>query len=264
MDLKIAGRRALVTGSTAGIGYAIAEGLAREGAQVVVNGRQADSVDRAIARIKEAVKGAKVVGVVADAATAEGAKTIVGQAPDVDILVNNLGIYKRQGFFETPDEDWMHFYEVNVLSGIRFARAYGQGMRERGWGRIVFISSESGLLIPVDMTNYGVTKTAQIAVMRGLAREFGGCGVTVNCVLPGPTRTEGISTMLADEAKKTGRSVTELEKDFFTNARPTSLIQRLSEPEEIANMVVYACSDGASSTTGASLRVEGGIVTGLG
>jgi NAD(P)-dependent dehydrogenase (short-subunit alcohol dehydrogenase family) len=264
VDLKIAGRRALVIGSTSGIGYAIAEGLAREGAQVLLNGRQADSLERAIARIKKAVKGAKVVGVVADAATAEGSKTIVGQAPDVDILVNNLGIYKRQGFFETPDEDWMHFYEVNVLSGIRFARAYGQGMRERGWGRIIFISSESGLLIPVDMTNYGVTKTAQIAVMRGLAREFGGCGVTVNCVLPGPTRTEGISTMLADESKKTGLSLAELEKDFFTNARPTSLIQRLSEPEEIANMVVYACSDGASSTTGASLRVEGGIVTGLG
>ena len=180
----------------------------------------------------------------------EGAKTIVGQAPEVDILVNNLGIYKRQGFFETPDEDWMHFYEVNVLSGIRSARAYGQGMRERKWGRIIFISSESGLLIPVDMTNYGVTKTAQIAVMRGLAREFGGCGVTVNCVLPGPTRTEGISTMLANESKKTGRSVAELEKDFFTTARPTSLIQRLSEPEEIANMVVYACGDGAGSTTG--------------
>jgi len=264
MDLKIAGRRALVTGSTAGIGYAIAEGLAREGAEVILNGRQADTVEKALARVRKAVKGAQVTGIVADAASAAGAKTIVGQAPDIDILVNNLGIYKRQGFFETPDEDWTHFFEVNVLSGIRFARAYGQGMRQRGWGRIIFISSESGLLIPVDMTNYGVTKTAQIAVMRGLAREFGGCGVTVNCVLPGPTRTEGISAMLADESKRSGRPVAELEADFFKTARPTSLIQRLSEPDEIANMVLYAVSDGASSTTGASLRVEGGIVTGLG
>jgi NAD(P)-dependent dehydrogenase (short-subunit alcohol dehydrogenase family) len=264
VDLNIVGRCAFVTGSTTGIGYAIAEGLAREGAEVILNGRDDDHMKSAIARLKKAVTGAKVRGMVADAATAAGAKAIIKEVPEVDILVNNLGIYKRQGFFETPDEDWLHFFEVNVLSGIRFARAYGQGMRERKWGRIIFISSESGLLIPVEMINYGISKTAQIAVMRGLAREFGGCGVTVNCVLPGPTRTEGISSMLANESKKSGRSVAQLEKDFFTVARPTSLIQRLSEPAEIANMVVYACGDGSSSTTGAALRVEGGIVTGLG
>ncbi len=264
MDLKIAGRRALVTGSSSGIGYAIAEALAGEGAEVILNGRSRKTVDAAVSRLKKAVEGAVCKGVVADAATAKGAQRIVAAVPEVDILVNNLGKYERKNFFATTDADWMDFYEFNVLSGIRFARAYGEGMRKRKWGRIVFISSESGLLTPVEMINYGITKTAQAALARGLAREFGGCGVTVNAVLPGPTRTEGISTMLANEAKRTGKSVRKLEQEFFTVARPTSVIQRLSEPQEIAAMVAYACSDRASSTTGATLRVEGGIVTGLG
>jgi NAD(P)-dependent dehydrogenase (short-subunit alcohol dehydrogenase family) len=216
MDLRIAGRRALVTGSSSGIGHAIAEALAREGAHVILNGRSKKNLDAAVRRLQKAVC------------------------------------------------DWMDFYEFNVLSGIRFVRAYGQGMRERKWGRIVFISSESGLVTPVEMINYGITKTAQAALARGLAREFGGCGVTVNAVLPGPTRTEGISTMLANESKRTGKSARELEQEFFSEARPTSIIQRFSEPQEVAAMVVYACSDLASSTTGATLRVEGGIVTGLG
>lgn len=264
MDLRIAGRRALVTGSSSGIGYAIAEALAREGAHVILNGRSRKNMDAAVGKLKQAVKGAVCTAVVADASTAKGAQRIVAAVPEVDILVNNLGKYERKGFFETTDSDWMDFYEFNVLSGIRLVRAYGEAMRKRKWGRIVFISSESGLLTPVEMINYGITKTAQAALARGLAREFGGCGVTVNAVLPGPTRTEGISTMLANESKRTGKSARKLEQEFFTVARPTSLIQRLSEPREIAAMVAYACSDLASSTTGATLRVEGGIVTGLG
>ena len=264
MDLGIAGRRALVTGSSSGIGYAIAEALAREGAHVILNGRSKKNLDAARGRLKKAVPGAVFTGVVADASTAKGAQRIVAAVPDVDILVNNLGKYERKGFFETTDSDWMGFYEFNVLSGIRLVRAYGPAMRKRSWGRILFISSESGLLTPVEMINYGITKTAQAALARGLAREFGGCGVTVNAVLPGPTRTEGISQMLAGESKRTGKSVRKLEQEFFSVARPTSIIQRLSEPKEVAAMVAYACSDLASSTTGATLRVEGGIVTGIG
>ena len=264
MDLRIAGRQALVTGSSSGIGYAIAEALAREGAQVILNGRSKKNLDAALGKLKKAVNGAACTAVVADASTTEGAQRIAAAVPEVDILVNNLGKYERKGFFETTDVDWMDFYEFNVLSGIRLVRAYGQGMRQRNWGRILFISSESGLLTPVEMINYGITKTAQAALARGLAREFGGCGVTVNAVLPGPTRTEGISTMLADESKRTGKSVRKLEQEFFSVARSTSIIQRLAEPQEIAAMVAYACSDLASATTGATLRVEGGIVTGLG
>lgn len=264
MDLNIRRRKSLVTGSSSGIGYAIAEALAREGAHVVLNGRSKKNLDTALSRLKEAVKGAVCTAVVADASTAKGAQRIFAAVPDVEILVNNLGKYERKGFFETTDDDWMDFYDFNVLSGIRLVRAYGQGMRKRKWGRIVFISSESGLLTPVEMINYGITKTAQAALARGLAREFGGCGVTVNAVLPGPTRTEGISTMLAKESKRSGKSVRKLEQEFFSVARPTSIIQRLSEPQEIAAMVAYACSDLASSTTGATLRVEGGIVTGIG
>jgi NAD(P)-dependent dehydrogenase (short-subunit alcohol dehydrogenase family) len=264
MDLRVAGRRALVTASSSGIGYAIAEGLAREGARVILNSRSKMNLDAAVRRLQTAVHGAVCDAVEADASTADGAARIVAAAPEVDILVNNLGKYERKNFFETTDRDWIDFYTFNVLSGIRLVRVYGQGMRERKWGRIVFISSESGLLTPVEMINYGITKTAQAALARGLAREFGGCGVTVNAVLPGPTRTEGISTMLVNESKRTDKSVRELEKDFFTNARPTSIIQRFAEPQEVAAMVVYACGDVASATTGATLRVEGGIVTGLG
>jgi NAD(P)-dependent dehydrogenase (short-subunit alcohol dehydrogenase family) len=264
VDLKITGRRALVTGSSSGIGYAIAEALTREGAHVILNGRSKKNMDAAVSKLKNAVDGAVCKAVVADASTAKGAHRIVAAVPEVDILVNNLGKYERKSFFDTTDSDWMDFYEFNVLSGIRFVRAYGQGMRDRKWGRILFISSESGLLTPVEMINYGITKTAQAALARGLAREFGGCGVTVNAVLPGPTRTEGISAMLANESKRTGKSVRKLEHEFFTVARPTSIIRRLSAPHEVAAMAAYACSDLASSTTGATLRVEGGIVTGIG
>jgi NAD(P)-dependent dehydrogenase (short-subunit alcohol dehydrogenase family) len=216
VDLRIGGRRALVTGSSSGIGYAMAEALARKGAQVVLNGRSKKNMDAAVSRLKKAIGGAVCKAVVADASTANGAQRIVAAIPEVDILVNNLGKYERKGFFDTTDRDWMDFYELNVLSGIRLVRAYGQGMRDRKWGRILFLSSESGLLTPVGMINYGFTKTAQAAMSRGLAREFGGCGVTVNEVLLGPTRTEGISTMLANESKRTGMAVRKLEQEFFT------------------------------------------------
>jgi len=220
MDLRIAGRRVIVTGSSSGIGYAMAEALACEGAHVILNGRSEKNLDAAVHRLQKAVDGAACEAVVADASTAEGSQRIVAAIPEVDILVNNLGKYERKGFFDTTDSDWMDSYEFNVLSGISFVRAYGQGMRERKWGRIVFISSESGLLTSVEMINYGITKTAQAALARGLAREFGGCGVTVNAVLPGPTRTEGISTMLANESKRTGKSVRELEQEFFYCGSP--------------------------------------------
>lgn len=259
-----AGRLALVTGSTAGIGLAAAKALARAGAGVVVNGRTQVSIDKAVSAVRDLAPSVQVTGIAADATTAAGAEEITRFAPEIDILVNNVGIYERKSYFRISDDDWRHFFEINVLSGIRLARAYGEGMRRRGWGRIVFISSESGLLTPVDMIHYGVSKTAQIAVARGLAQELAASGVTVNSVLPGPTSTEGMVAMISAEAKRTGQSHKELEQAFFTNARPTSLNRRFSSTDEIASMIAYICSEMAGSTTGASLRCDGGIVTGLG
>jgi NAD(P)-dependent dehydrogenase (short-subunit alcohol dehydrogenase family) len=264
MGMINAGRLALVTGSTAGIGFATAKALALAGADVIVNGRSQAAVDKAVAAIRESAPGVQVTGIAADVATAEGAAELVARAPAVDILVNNVGTYERKSYFDISDADWRHFFEVNVLSGIRLARAYGEEMRRRGWGRIVFISSESGLLTPVDMIHYGVSKTAQIAVARGLASELAGSGVTVNSVLPGPTATEGMSAMIAEQARLTGRLEQELEQDFFTQARPTSLNRRFSSTEEVASMIAYACSELAGFTTGASLRCDGGIVPSLG
>jgi NAD(P)-dependent dehydrogenase (short-subunit alcohol dehydrogenase family) len=260
MDLELRGRRALVTGSTAGIGFAIAKGLAAEGASVVVNGRSAASTDRAVARIRAAVPTAEVSGVAADAATTAGADTLLKAAPVIDILVNNLGIFEPKGFFEIGDADWQRFFDVNVLSGVRLSRLYAPGMRERGWGRILFVSSESALNIPKEMIHYGMTKTAQLAVSRGLAIELQGSGVTVNAVLPGPTRTEGVEGFLEGLAKQGGKTVAEVEAEFFRTARPTSLIQRFADPEEVANLAVYLASPRASATTGAAMRVDGGVV----
>lgn len=260
MNLDLRNRRALVTGSTAGIGFAIAKGLADQGAAVVVNGRSADGVERAARRIREAVPGAQLEAIAVDAATPEGAAALIGRVPDVDILVNNLGIFEPKPFFDIPDEDWRRFFDVNVLSGIRFSRAYAPGMAQRGWGRILFISSESALNIPKEMIHYGMTKTAQLSVARGLAVELAGTGVTVNSVLPGPTRTEGVETFLGDIAKGSGRTLEQVETDFFRNERPTSLIRRFADPEEIANLAVYLCSPAASATTGAALRADGGLV----
>ena len=259
-----AGRLALVTGSTAGIGLAVAKALAVAGSNVVVNGRTQAGIDHAMAAIRALAPSVAITGIAADVTTAAGADAICALAADIDILVNNVGIYERKAYFDISDEDWRRFFDVNVLSGIRLARLYGEGMRSRGWGRIVFVSSESGLLTPVDMVHYGVSKTAQIAVARGLAQELAGSGVTVNSILPGPTSTEGLVAMIAEEARRTGRSEKEMEQAFFTNARPTSLNRRFSSTEEIASMIAYVCGELAGSTTGASLRCDGGIVTGLG
>lgn len=260
MNIDLTGKTALVTGSTMGIGLAIATGLARTGATVVVNGRKQEAVDRALAAIREAVPGANVEGVAADLGTAEGATAMVAALPSVDVLVNNVGIFKPQDFFEVPDEEWTRFFEVNVMSGVRLSRAYAPAMKERGWGRIVFISSESAINIPVEMVHYGFTKTAQLAVARGLAKTLKGTGVTVNSVLPGPTLSEGVAEMLREETAKTGKSLEEAGADFVKAHRPSSIIQRAATVEEVANMVIYVCSKEASATTGAALRVDGGTV----
>ena len=260
MNIDLSGKTALVTGSTAGIGHAIAKGLASAGATVVVNGRTQGKVDAAVAGISKAVPGAKVRGVAADVSTAAGCETLAEVLPDVDILINNAGIFEPKGFFEIPDEDWSRFFEVNVMSGVRLSRAYMPGMLKRNWGRIVFISSESALNIPKEMIHYGMTKTAQVSVSRGLAEMTRGTAVTVNSVLPGPTMSEGVETFVRDLAKQNGQSVDEAASNFVKQHRPTSLMQRFASVEEIANMVVYISSKEASVTNGAALRAEGGII----
>ncbi len=260
MKIDLSGKTALVTGSTAGIGNAIAKGLAATGAEVVVNGRGQAKVDAAVATIAQAVPGAKVRGIAADVSSAEGCKALLAALPEVDILVNNAGIFEPKGFFDIPDEDWSRFFEVNVMSGVRLSRGYMQGMLKRNWGRIVFISSESGLNIPTEMIHYGMTKTAQLAIARGLAELTKGTAVTVNSVLPGPTMSEGVETFVKDLARQNGQSVEEAAANFVKQHRPTSLLQRFASTEEIANLVVYACSKQASATNGAALRAEGGIV----
>ena len=260
MKIDLSGKTALVTGSTAGIGNAIAKGLAATGAEVVINGRGQAKVDSAIAAIAKAVPGSKVRGIAADVSTAAGCKALLAALPQVDILVNNAGIFEPKDFFDIPDEDWSRFFEVNVMSGVRLSRGYMQSMLKRNWGRIVFISSESGLNIPTEMMHYGMTKTAQLAIARGLAQLTRGTAVTVNSVLPGPTMSEGVETFVKDLAKQNGQSVEEAAANFVKQHRPTSLLQRFASTEEIANLVVYVCSKEASATNGAALRAEGGIV----
>jgi NAD(P)-dependent dehydrogenase (short-subunit alcohol dehydrogenase family) len=260
MDLAIKGKVALVSGSTAGIGYAIADELAREGATVIVNGRTDDRVQQAIQKIRQSNPDAKLIGLSEDLGTANGATSTVKLHADVDILVNNLGVYEVSDFFDITDDDWLKIIELNVLSGVRLSRAYLPGMIERNWGRIVFISSESGVNIPLEMIHYGVTKTAQIALARGLAELVKGKNITVNSVLAGPTLTEGVEEFISQAAKSKGISRDEVEKEFFSVMRPSSLIQRFASSEEVAALVAYVVSERASATTGAALRVEGGVV----
>jgi NAD(P)-dependent dehydrogenase (short-subunit alcohol dehydrogenase family) len=261
MDLNLKGRLALVTGSTGGIGYATARELARLGASVAVNGRAKPRVDEAIARLKGEVVGAAFIAAPGDLASAKGAATVIRVVPDADILVNNAGIFEPKPFFDIPDEDWLRFFEVNVLSGIRLARHYTPRMVAKGWGRVVFISSESGIQIPAEMVHYGMTKTAQLAVARGLAETVAGTGVTVNSVLPGPTLSEGVETFMRQMAKGVANpDLDKMGRDFIAAHRSTSLLKRLASIEEVANMIAYVCSPAASATTGAALRVDGGVV----
>ncbi len=266
MIIDLSGRKAIVTGSTAGIGRATAEGLARSGAAVVVNGRGEAHVDEAVRQIRRAVPESDVSGVTADLSTAEGVGALIARAPDADILVNNVGTAHIRDYngvediVKIPDEDWLSVFQLNVMSGVRASRHYLPAMVRRGWGRVVFVSSESAVNIPKEMLDYGMTKTAQLAVSRGLAEAVAGTGVTVNAVLPGPTRSEILGDFMAKQARARGVTQEEAEQAFLTSARPTSLIKRFATTEEVANMIVYACSEQASATSGAALRVDGGVV----
>lgn len=260
MDFKLSDKVALVSGSTAGIGLAIATTLAQEGATVIVNGRTQERVDGAIEQIKQASPNVNVKGVVADLGTQTGANELFQQFPDIDILVNNLGIYGSKAFTDISDDDWMRFLEVNVISGVRLSRHYLPKMLDKKWGRIIFISSESGVNIPAEMIHYGVTKTAQLALARGLAETTLGTNVTVNSVLPGPTRSEGVEQFIQGLANDQNTSPEQVEKEFFEKTRPSSLIQRFASTSEVASLVAFVASPLSSAINGAALRVEGGVV----
>ena len=259
MDLQLKDRLFLVTGSTAGIGYAIAEALAREGARVIINGRSQESVDEAMARLTPGATG-ELLGFAGDISRADAAGEIAHKYPDVEILINNLGIFEAMVFEDISDDDWRRFFEVNVMSGVRLSRLYLPAMKERNWGRIVFISSESAVHIPAEMIHYGMTKTAQLAISRGIAEHVAGTGITVNSILPGPTKSRGVGDFVGELARKEGKSFEEFEIEFFQKMRPTSLIKRFATPEEVASLVAYIVSPLASATTGAALRVDGGVV----
>jgi NAD(P)-dependent dehydrogenase (short-subunit alcohol dehydrogenase family) len=258
MDLQLQGRTALVTGSTAGIGFATARLLAAESATVIVNGRTQQRLDAALAEILESHAGANVCGVAADVSNAAGCAKLTQAVPAVDILVNNMGIFEAKPFEKIPDEDWLRFFEANVMSGVRLSRHYLPGMRAKNWGRILFISSESAVQIPAEMIHYGMTKTAQVAVARGIAETVSGTGITVNSVLAGPTRSEGVETFIEQMGGSGGSQA--FEAEFFKTARPSSLLKRFATIHEVANMIVYLCSPLASATTGSALRVDGGVV----
>lgn len=260
MDLNLNNKIAFVSGSTAGIGFAIAKRLLTEGAEVIINGRTKESIDKAIGELKEAVKNAKISGIAADFSKSEEVNSLIDQLPNIDILINNAGIFEPKAFADIPDEDWFRFFEVNVMSGVRLSRHCFPKMLEKNWGRIIFISSESAVFIPEEMIHYGMTKTAQLSVARGLAQLTKGTNVTVNSILPGPTKSKGVGGFIEDLSKAENKSVDEVEKDFFTNMRPTSLIQRFASVEEVADTVVYFASPLASATNGAAIRVDGGLI----
>ncbi len=260
MDLKLNNKTVFISGSTAGIGYAIAQRFLTEGSSVIINGRTQESIENAIEELKSTVPDAKVSGIQADFSKVDDVNKLIKELQEVDILINNAGIFEPKAFTDIPDEDWFRFFEVNVMSGIRLSRHYFPKMLTKNWGRIIFISSESAVFIPDEMIHYGVTKTALIAVSRGLAELTKGSNVTVNSILPGPTKSKGIGNFIEDLSKAGHKTVAEVEKEFFTNMRPTSLLQRFASVEEIANTVVYYSSPLASATNGASIRVEGGVI----
>ncbi|ANG94634.1 oxidoreductase [Lelliottia amnigena] len=260
MKIDLTGKVALVTASTGGIGFAIARGLAESGAAIILNGRSTESVNRAIQHLQQVIPGVDVRAAIADLSTPEGVESLLKVASGVDILVNNAGIYGPQDFYSTDDETWNNYWQTNVMSGVRLSRALLPGMVKKGWGRVVFISSESARNIPADMIHYGVTKTAQLSLARGLAKFVADSGVTVNSVLPGPTMSDGFADMMKEEMEKTGKSLEQLAKEFVMAHRPSSVIQRAATVEEVASMVVYVCSPQASATSGAALRVDGGVV----
>jgi NAD(P)-dependent dehydrogenase (short-subunit alcohol dehydrogenase family) len=260
MNLGLEGKRVLVTGSTAGIGFAAAETFVREGAHVIINGRTTARVDAALSELRKKAPNARVEGVAADLSTSAGCARVIEAHGEVDVLVNNMGIFEPKPFEEISDADWLRFFEANVLSGIRLARHYVSGMRARNWGRIVFVSSESGIQIPTEMIHYGVTKTAQIAVARGLAETLAGTNVTVNSVLPGPTASEGVGSFVAQLAASQGKDTKTVEAEFFKTARPSSIVQRFETTAEIAAVIAFVCSSQASAITGAAVRADGGVV----
>ncbi len=260
VDLKLNGKVALVTGSTAGIGLSIAKSLANEGAHVFVNGRTQQRVDAALAAIRSHAATVKVDGIAADFSDSAGAQVVIAKLPTVDVLVNNVGIFEPKPFADIPDADWFRFFEINVMSGVRLARHYLTGMLKENWGRILFISSESGVQIPAEMVHYGMTKTAQIAVARGIAESVAGTGVTVNSIVAGPTESEGVGGFVEAMAKQKNKSKAEVEKEFFEHVRPSSLLKRFATVDEVAAMATYLASELSSATNGAALRADGGVV----
>ena len=260
MDLQLKNKMVFISGSTAGIGFAIAQRFLQEEAKVIINGRTTESVDKAVNELKSLIANADVSGIAADFSKVDEVNNLIASLPEVDILINNAGIFEPKPFAQIADEDWFKFFEVNVMSGIRLSRHYFPKMIEKNWGRIIFISSESAVFIPAEMIHYGMTKTAQIAVSRGLAELTQGTNVTVNSILPGPTKSKGVGEFLEDLSKSSGKHISEIEDDFFKNMRSTSLLQRFASVEEIANTTVYFSSPLASATNGASIRVDGGLI----
>jgi NAD(P)-dependent dehydrogenase (short-subunit alcohol dehydrogenase family) len=257
MDLHLRGKKVLVTGSTAGIGFAAALAFAEESASVIINGRTQERVDAAISKIRKSEPSANLTSLASDVSSAAGCVKVIEALPDVDVLVNNMGIFEPKPFEKITDEDWFRFFEANVMSGVRLSRHYLSGMRERNWGRILFVSSESAVQIPAEMIHYGMTKTAQVAIARGIAESVVGTGITVNSILPGPTRSEGAETFVA---KMSAGDPAAFEAEFFKSVRPSSLLKRFATVEEVASTIVYLCSPLASATTGAAIRADGGVV----